>query len=152
MIFSSLSNCHRYLGLVPGLDKAFKYLQKVAASPPEDGRYEIEGERIFAIVATYRTAPRIEKILEGHYNYLDVQYVASGGPEEIHYTAAENASIAEDYDPSTDVVKYDPQCAESVLVLHPGDLALFWPEDAHMPGVVHQEPREVKKIVVKVKL
>ena len=152
MITAQLSTSHRYRNLLPGLDKAFDYLAKVADNPPEDGRYEIDSFRVFAIVASYETAPRVEKILEGHYNYLDVQYVAQGGPEAVYYIPAETAPISEDYDPATDLVKYDPDSADSMMVLKEGDFAIFLPEDAHMPGVAFKEPAKVKKIVVKVQL
>jgi len=152
MITAQLSTSYRYRHCVPGMDKAFDYLAKVADAPPEDGRYEIDGSRVFAIVASYETAPRVEKILEGHYNYLDVQYIAQGGPEAVYYTPAETAPIVEDYDPAADFVKYDPDCADSVIVLKEGDFAIFLPEDAHMPGAAFKEPVKVKKIVVKVQL
>jgi len=79
-------------------------------------------------------------------------YVAQGGPEAIYYTPAETAPITEDYDPATDLVKYDPDSADSVVVLKEGDFAIFLPEDAHMPGAAFKEPAKVKKIVVKVQL
>ncbi len=103
MIAAQFSTSYRYRHLLPGLDKAFDYLAKVAGEPPEDGRYEIDGLRVFAIVTSYETAPRVEKILEGHYNYLDIQYIAQGGPEAIYYMPAETAPITEDYDPAADL-------------------------------------------------
>ncbi|HUU28326.1 MAG TPA: YhcH/YjgK/YiaL family protein [archaeon] len=152
MVYSQLTHHTRYLALAPGLDKAFRYLREVADNPPADGRYEIDGEKVFAIVASYTTAPRIEKVYEGHYNYLDLQYLAQGGPEAVYYGNAETAPIAEDYDPARDFVRYGPESADSMVVLRKGDFAIFFPEDAHMPGVLFKEQAEVKKIVVKVKL
>ncbi|MFH1068133.1 MAG: YhcH/YjgK/YiaL family protein [Candidatus Glassbacteria bacterium] len=152
MISAQLSTHHRYDNLVPGLDKAFEYLHQVRDNPPADGRYEIDGDRVIAIVASYTTAPRVEKILEGHLNYLDVQFLASGGPEAIYYAAAETAPVAEPYDPARDFVKFNPDAADSLVVLRRGDFAIFFPEDAHMPGAAFQEPAGVKKIVVKVRL
>lgn len=152
MIAAPLKESARYESLVPGLAKAFAWLREHAASPPEDGRYEIDGDRVFAIVMQYETRPRVEKIHEGHYKYLDVQFLADGGPEALYYSPAELAPVAEDYDPSRDFIKYDPTVAESLVVLHKGDFAVFFPEDAHMPGVAHGEPARVKKIVVKVRV
>ena len=152
MVSASLDKNNRYLSLALGLDKAFHYLEKIAAEPPADGRYSIDSDRVYAIVASYKTLPRVQKILEGHYNYLDVQYLADGGPEAIYYGDAEKAPVAEDYDPARDFIKYAPEAALSVLVLRKGDFAIFFPEDAHMPGVLFGEEAEVKKIVVKVRL
>ena len=152
MVSASLDKYSRYFSLAPGLDKAFQYLEKVAANPPADGRYPIDSDRVYAIVASYKTLPRAQKILEGHYNYLDVQYLAEGRPEAIYYGDAEKAPVAEDYDPARDFIKYAPEAALSMLVLRKGDFAIFFPEDAHMPGVLFGEEAEVKKIVVKVRL
>ncbi|MBW7995879.1 MAG: DUF386 domain-containing protein [Candidatus Glassbacteria bacterium] len=152
MITAQLSTHHRYESLVPGLAQAFAWLNEIKDNPPGPGRYEIDGERVFAIVSVYTTAPRVEKILEGHYNYLDVQYLASGGPEAIYYTPAEMASTLEEYDPEKDFITYEPDAADSMLVLHQGDFAVFFPEDAHMPGAAFDQPAAVTKIVVKVRL
>ena len=152
MITAQLCTHHRYENIVPGLDKAFAWLHEVLDNPPADGRIEIDGDRVFAIVSSYTTAPRVEKILEGHHKYLDVQYLASGGPEAIYYAAAETAAVAEDYNPARDFVKFQPDAADSLVVLRRGDFAIFFPEDAHMPGAAFVEPAAVKKIVVKVRL
>ncbi len=152
MITAQLSTHHRYEGIAPGLAEAFAWLHSVKDNPPSPGRYEIDGDRVFAIVVAYTTAPRIEKILEGHYNYLDVQYLASGGPEAIYYTPSETSPTVEDYDPDKDFIKYEPDSADSMVVLRKGDFAIFFPEDAHMPGAAFNEPAEVVKIVVKVKM
>ena len=152
MITAQLSTHYRYEEIVPGLKEAFAWLHSVKDKPPAPGRVEIDGDKIFAIVAAYTTAPRVEKILEGHYNYLDIQYLASGGPEAIYYTPSETAQILEDYDPDRDFILYEPDAADSMLVLRKGDFAIFFPEDAHMPGAAFNEPAAVTKIVVKVRL
>ena len=152
MIKGTLGTHQQYLGAGPGLEKAFAWLEKAASDSPDEGRHEIDGDRVFAIVAVYDTAPRSKKILEGHYNYLDIQYLAEGGPEVIGFAPADRAAIVEDYDPASDLVKYDPMAVESEVLLEKGDFAVFFPEDAHMPGVQHQAPVSVKKIVVKVRL
>ena len=152
MIKDCLGLSKRYVPTAPGLARAFAWLEETAENLPEDGRYEIDGERVFAIVASYSTVPRKEKILEGHYNYLDVQYLAEGGPEVIGFAAADRTPIVEDYDPMNDIVKYDPRAVESEIVLRKGDFAIFFPEDAHMPGVMYKEPARVRKIVVKIRV
>jgi YhcH/YjgK/YiaL family protein len=152
MITAQLSTHYRYEGIVPGLQAAFSWLNSVKDNPPQPGRVDIDGDRLFAIVARYTTAPRVEKILEGHYNYLDVQYLAAGGPEAIYYTPSETARMLEQYDPEKDFIKYEPDAADSMVVLRQGDFAIFFPEDAHMPGAAFDTPADVTKIVVKLRL
>ncbi len=40
--------------------------------------------------------------------------------------------------------------AGTPLALHAGELAIFFPQDAHLPGQITGEPRHVRKTVVKV--
>jgi biofilm protein TabA len=152
MIAGQLADLERYVPLFPGLDKALAWLKAQADAPPANGRYEIDGDRVFALVVTYRTLPREEKILEGHRKYLDVQYLAWGGPEALYYAPSARASVIEEYDEAKDFVKFDTRVAESVVVLSPGEFAVFLPEDAHLPGAMHGQPADVKKIIVKVRL
>ena len=152
MIAAPFTESARYESLVPGLDKAFAWLRENAANPPKDGRHEIDGDRVFAIVVSYETLPKDEKIYEGHSRYLDVQFLAGGGPEALYYGPADRAPVAEAYDSSRDFTKYNPSAAESFVVLHKGDFAIFFPEDAHMPGAAFGKSASVKKIVVKVKV
>ncbi len=152
MIAAQLADSARYEKIVPGLDKAFAWLRSIAANPPADGRYEIDGDRVFALVMQYTTLPREQKIYEGHYNYLDVQFIAGGGPEALYYGPVAVATVAEAYNPERDFIKYDPTAGKSLLVLNQGDFAIFFPEDAHMPGAQFESPAAVKKIVVKVRV
>lgn len=152
MIHAKLSHSDRYESALPGLDQAFAYLRQVRDNPPADGRYPIDGDRVFAIVASYETKPQAEKVYEGHFLYADVQFLAGGGPELIYFGDAEAARITERYDGARDFVGYDQAGAHSCLVLEEGWFAVFFPEDAHQPGVQFQAPSQVKKIVVKVRL
>ncbi|MCE5272104.1 YhcH/YjgK/YiaL family protein [bacterium] len=152
MIAAQLADSARYENVVPGLDKAFAWLRANAANPPVDGRYEIDGDRVFALVMQYTTLPREQKIYEGHRRFLDVQFIAGGGPEALYYGPAAEAPEAEAYDATKDFVKFDPAYGKSMVVLRKGEFAIFFPEDAHMPGAMFESPAEVKKIVVKVRL
>jgi YhcH/YjgK/YiaL family protein len=56
------------------------------------------------------------------------------------------------YDPQTDVAFYEPQPkAGSQSILKRGIIAVFFPEDAHMPSVsIQATPSIVKKVVIKI--
>lgn len=61
------------------------------------------------------------------------------------YTAREDLPEA-DYDADKDISFY-PGLAESYIPVKPGMFAIFFPQDAHAPGV---SPDGVKKVIVKV--
>lgn len=67
------------------------------------------------------------------------------GVEVMGYTAREDLPEA-DYDADKDISFY-PGLAESYIPVKPGMFAIFFPQDAHAPGV---SPDGVKKVIVKV--
>ena len=62
----------------PAMKRALSYLRETDFSKLKDGRYEIDGDRIYATVQRYDTKPAWECRPESHRRYTDVQYVAEG--------------------------------------------------------------------------
>jgi biofilm protein TabA len=116
-----------------------------------DGRHEVEGDDVFALVSTYHTGPATEKRFETHRVYLDLQYVAAGA-ERILHAPAEGLAVEAPYDAATDIAFYADPKASSSLLLRAGGLAVFHPADAHKPGCMAGGRDEVRKVVVKVRL
>ena len=85
-----------------------------------------------------------EAKLETHNQFIDIQIPLSG-VEVMGYTAREDLPEA-DYDADKDISFY-PGLAESYIPVKPGMFAIFFPQDAHAPGV---SPDGVKKVIVKV--
>lgn len=151
MIKDCISNscCYKALGF--DLDVALDYLATTdfAVLPP--GKYEVQGQRVFAIVQRYQTKPRSEIVWEAHRRYIDVQYVVEGiecmgcvsrntGPQVTHV-----------YDPDKDAEFYSAIGDE--LVCRQGDFVIFTPQDIHAPGLaVEGASRDVLKVVVKVQV
>ena len=150
MIFDTLSNSRRYDAVHPGFTKAFAYLRTFDPSTP-DGRHDIEGDRIFALVQSYETASPSTKHYETHRRYIDVQYVVQG-EELIPCMPASRLHTREDYDTTRDLLLYTDCALASATVseLNAGDFAIYFPEDAHKPGCICGHPSAVRKIVIKV--
>ncbi|HYR09754.1 MAG TPA: YhcH/YjgK/YiaL family protein, partial [Longimicrobium sp.] len=116
-----------------------------------DGRHPIEGDDVFALVQTYETVPGTEKRLETHVRHVDLQYVADGHERILHAPAAA-LTVETPYDEAADIAFYaDPPFASSLL-MRPGDLAVFHPDDAHKPGCMAGARHTVRKVVVKVRI
>lgn len=150
MILDTLSHAASYQQLGPRFAAGFKWL--VDFSPTmADGRYEIDGDHVFALVQSYVTVPPAEKKYESHRVYADVQYIAEGS-EVIYYapTAALIPTMA--YDEGKDCLLYSDPVAATPLFLAPGCFAIFHPQDGHKPGCVHNTASRIKKVVVKVRL
>ncbi len=150
MILTTLADADALAALEPGIAAGVRWLRAFDASLP-DGRHDVEGDDVFALVATYHTGPATEKRFETHRVYLDLQYVAAG-TERILHAPANGLTVEVPYDEAKDIAFYAEPKASSSLLLRAGDLAVFHPADAHKPGCMAGGRDEVRKVVVKVRL
>lgn len=150
MILDSLANAALYRALGARIAAGLDYLAGFDPSTP-DGKVELDGTDLYAAVQSYDTAPGAEKKWESHRRYLDIQYVASGTERILHAPTGLLAPRTE-YNDQKDVLFYEDPDAASSLLLRPGDFVVFWPGDAHKPGLMAGAREAVKKVVVKVRL
>jgi len=150
MIADNLSNWRRYEALAH-LKPAFEFLEGQTEVCLGSGRIEIDGDRLFALVQAYTPGPAAEGRFETHRRYADIQFV-SRGREMIGCAPADQLEVESPYDPEKDVAFYALPKTFSQLALSDGCFAVFYPEDAHMPGRRLDSDDQVCKIVVKVLL
>lgn len=127
-------------------------LELLRQAPPE-GRVDLDGDRVFALVSTYETQPAdCAWRFEGHREYIDIQYVASGS-EIIGWAPSERAAVTVPYDRAADIwFGTVPPAEITALPMPAGRVAVLFPSDAHCPGRAWGAPEQVKKIVVKIAL
>jgi biofilm protein TabA len=150
MILTTLAEADALATLGPGVEAGVRWLRAFDPATA-DGRHEIDGDDVFALVSTYPTGPSTEKRFETHRVYLDLQYVAAG-TERILHTPAAGLDVETPYDEAKDIAFYAEPKASSSLLLRAGDLAVFHPADAHKPGCMAGGRDEVRKVVVKVRV
>lgn len=163
MIFITTPHADRYAHLHPLVGEAFAALRDFDLATP-DGRIELRGEDLFLNVERYTTQPAAGRRFEAHRTYLDVQTIFTGR-ESIYVEPIDRLEVTEPYDAERDVAFYrrppgnltppTPETAANAgtrLDLLPGDLAIFFPEDGHMPVCECGGPAEVLKVVAKVRL
>jgi biofilm protein TabA len=150
MIVTDLQNSEHQVPMTPSLRKAFDFLRAHDLLQLSDGRVDIDGDRVFALVQRYETVPTDAPKFEYHRKYIDVQFIATG-EEVIGWAPAERMSVAEAYDAVKDI------CFGTVkpgtwtpVPLREGQLVVLWPEDAHAPKGAVGAPSSVMKVVVKV--
>ncbi len=152
MIAAALAQIGRQAALSPALERAFAFLRRPDVSELPEGRTEIDGDRVYAVVQRYETLASGTPTFECHRTYLDVQYVASGA-EIIGWAPAERMAVTTAYDAARDICFGTvDRGAWSPVLLRAGDAAVLWPEDAHAPRLAAGPPSQVVKIVVKVAL
>jgi YhcH/YjgK/YiaL family protein len=151
MILDQLSASAAYESLHPLFPKAFAYLRSFDPRT-EDGKHELQGQDLVAIVQRYRTAPSAEKLWEAHQTYGDIQVVYEG-LEYCGHADQRTLTVTKPYDAEKDVEKYAaPSAPSALLTLGRGNFAVFHPQDGHQPGVQIGASAEVLKVVIKFRL
>jgi biofilm protein TabA len=151
MFFGSLQNLDQDRKvLAQPLIIGLEYLKNTDFSKLPNGRYEIDGSRIFAIVQEYQTELREKCEAETHCQYIDIQYLHEG-IEVIGYGLADLANeIKQDLSAEKDAIFYKSVKHERDLVLTPGRYAIFFPTDIHRPTCNFETENHVKKVVLKI--
>lgn len=150
MITTDLENAGRRLPQAPGFAKALEFLRRKDIKELPDGKYEIDAERVYAMVQRYETIAAAEPEFEAHRKYTDIQFMAAGS-EVIGWAPLEKVKITKVYDGGKDACFGTVPAGEwTQLRLGPGQLAVLGPEDAHAPRLAAGAPAPVIKIVVKV--
>lgn len=150
MIVTPLKDAHRQAPGAYGFSKAFAFLRRADLAALPDGRHPIDGDRVFALLQRYDTACAAQPRFEAHREYIDVQYIAEGA-EVIGWVRLGAVRVSEPYDSARDAC-FGSAASWTPVLLKEGDLAVFWPEDAHAPRLAAGAPGKVFKIVIKVSL
>jgi biofilm protein TabA len=150
MILDTITSAPSYVGLNPHFATAFAWLADFDPDTP-DGRVDLEGDDLYALVQSYGTVPPDQKAYESHRTYADIQFVAAGA-EVIYYAPINRLRPTMGYDPVKDCLLYADPSAGTPLHLGPGTFAIFLPHDGHKPGCSAGHPSPIKKVVVKVRL
>lgn len=146
MILDTLKNADAYNALNSGLAKAFEFLRRDDLAELEEGRHEIDGERVYAMIV--KAAGRKHEVgeLEAHEKYIDVQYVISG-TDEMGWRARSSCTQPQaEYNAKDDYQMFSDTPTSWVATV-PGTFAIFFPNDPHIPLI---SPDQLHKAVVKV--
>ena len=152
MIFGHKTDIEKLLPYVSeDLQKALKYLAATDFSKVPNGRYELDGEKMYANVDTYTTEDSRKKKPEAHNKYIDVQYLGKG-TEKIYFAPrTADVKVVEDYAEERDLLFFENIAENDSVVLNAGDFAVLFPWELHRPGCNAEEtPSDVQKIVVKI--
>lgn len=147
MIADLLEKSDLYASIDDRLAVAFRYLQTTDLASLENGKYEIEGKEVYAVVSEYNTKDVAEAKWEAHRNYADVQFIIKG-EEKMGFAPLSALEVKEDYNPDKDIVIL--KGTGDYVTVKPGMFAVFFPQDGHQPCVAVKGSAPVKKVVVKV--
>jgi YhcH/YjgK/YiaL family protein len=149
MILDSLKNSGIYSGLDDRLAMAFDFLAETDFALFPDGKVELKGDEVFAIVQSYDSRLLEESKWEAHRKYIDVQFIVDGA-ELIGVAKTDSLTPTTEYDNDGDCVLLEG--TGDMMTPSAGDFAVLYPWDAHMPGVAIDAPSPIRKVVVKIKV
>ncbi len=148
MIYDRLSNLKQYGPLPYGIPKAVDYLLWTDFSRVPEGRFELDGDRLVAIVQRYATRPLVEAEWEVHRRYADVQYIVEGAERMGHALLDPRLPVKQPYDERQDAALLDAH--GSFFRVAAGEVAIFLPHDVHAPCLaINDHIGQVRKVVVK---
>lgn len=146
MIIDKLENIGMYVSVNPLFAQAIEFLKSTDLNAHELGKVVLKEDELFVNFAAARPKTKDDAKIETHNNSIDIQ-IPLTGTELMGYMPRTDLAEAE-YNAEKDVTFY-PGHATDYLTVKPGMFAIFFPEDAHAPGVTEVE---LKKVIVKVRV
>lgn len=147
MIYDTFEHLVEVGGLGSLLLRALEFARDFDASRA-DGRYEIEGQALFANVMSYETKAH-GGVFEAHQKYLDVQVVLAG-QEIVEVAQGDGLRCVTPFDKAKDVSFWEATGPCHSIVLRGEGFVVLYPQDVHRPGRQVNGPAAVRKLVVKV--
>jgi YhcH/YjgK/YiaL family protein len=132
-------------------DKAFTFLRENDLSRLEAKRYDLDGDNLFVMINEYTTKNSGEVDFEAHIKYIDIQHIVQGSELIGLAPLSSQVSIIQDFNSTKDIGFYSFKTTKMHLA-DPSGFFIFFPDDAHKPGVSVNENTLVRKVVIKVKI
>ena len=147
MIIDTLENLGKYAALNPLFADVVEFLKTHDLQAMEPGKYPIKDNDLFVNLQVAKQRTKDTAFLESHVEMIDIQ---------IPVTAAETFGYsplcelpAFEYNAEKDITKYGDTKPQTFVTVNPGQFAIFFPQDGHMPCIT--DVPEIKKAIFKVK-
>lgn len=147
MILDTLDNLQKYVVLNPRIQQVADFIAKNDLAAIPSGKVQIDGDNVFGNFQTLKGKTKEEAKLETHNVMLDIQ-VPFNTAETMGYTPRRDLPEMT-YNAENDITFYEGM-AEQYVTVHPGEFAIFLPQDGHAPCIAPD--KEIQKVIFKVKL
>ncbi len=146
MIVCPFKDLGRYAAIIPGLEEAVEAAAKITDWSAGNVALS-DGNKI--LVQEMDTKSPEGKLCEAHRNYLDVQYVVEG-EEVVGWAPLETLTLDGEFNTAKDKGMYAGPV--DFMKIRAGYCYVAYPEDGHMPNLHLEEPKHIKKLVLKLKV
>ena len=146
MILDMLENASRYLAMNKGFAKAFEFLLRPELKELPVAKYELDGDRVYAMVSKDFGRKKEDALLETHEKYIDIQLVLAGVDDMGWKPKSLCKQPSGEYSEKKDLQLFADK-PDAWLATKSGAFVIFFPEDAHMPLI---SSGQIHKVVVKI--
>ena len=148
MIVCSVKDLEKYIALNKNFTTVVEYLKSNDIATLPLGRTDVCGDEVFISSQEFEGKTKEAAKLETHVKYIDIQMPFST-VENIGWRSLDNlSSPSQPYNENDDIAFFDSP-STSYVTLSPGECVIFFPEDAHAPGIADGK---LRKAVIKVKI
>ena len=148
MIIDTIENLSNYASLNPLFADVVAFLNANDLQTMEPGKYPIKDKDLFLNLQVAKQRTKETAFLETHIEMIDIQIPVSAG-ETFGYTPLCDLPAFE-YNAEKDITKYGDTQPQTFVTVQPGQFAIFFPQDGHMPCIT--DAPEIKKAIFKVKV
>ena len=131
MIYDTLNHWKQYEHVHPGIAAGLKFLAETDLATLADGRYELDGDRVFANVMSYETKAE-NPTPERHEKYADI-FCLLEGEEEVAVCPVEELGGVIMANPEGDIWLHRGEGVR--LPLGGGRFLALFPGDGHAPAL-----------------
>ena len=149
MILDKIENADLYYDSVPGLEQFIRFYSDNDLEEFPNCRIKLNGDDLFININEIKQRKEQDIPLEAHRDYIDIQ-VPMTGPEKMGWKPQEDClDITREYDEGKDVELYNDR-ALCTFEVPQGYFVVFFPSDAHQPGIIGVSAH--RKLIVKSKV
>lgn len=150
MIIDTLTGAEQNPFYPAAIRKALRAIIQQEPHTLPAGKYTVDGDNIFFNVVEGETHPLAGLRPEFHRHYIDIHIVLVG--EEIIGAGNRGLEIVADgeFNAAHDIGFCTQINSETLIHLHPGELAVLFPGELHRPMGSLGEGAPLRKIIVKV--
>lgn len=149
MILDKLENADNYFDCVPGLERFIDFWKDNDLEEMPACKIRLDGNDFVININDFKGKEEADCRMEAHRDYLDIQIPLTDDEEMGWKAQVDCCDITSEYNEQKDVEFYGDKATAKFLV-PAGHFAVFFPQDAHQPGIA--PGKEYRKIIVKVKV
>ena len=149
MILDKLENADLYYDIVPGLERFVQFFNDNDLEVFPACKVRLDGDDLFINIIDLQGKDEKDLPMEAHRDYIDIQLPLTGS-ETMGWKPQEDCQqVSKEYDEGKDVELYkdDSQIRFDVPT---GYFVVFFPSDAHRPGIA--PGRSLRKLIVKTRV